>query len=233
MKIKNCDIVVRGNCYELLKNIEPGSIDLILTDPPYVLNSGKSATFKGVKIYGSKKFEEICNGYDIDGFLNLCQRVCKKMNCFVFCSNAQVADIINWCNDRGYYSTILIWFKLNAIPFCKSSWKPDIEFIIHIREQGAYFQGNSKLCSKVYSSCTNFSQYGHPTEKPIRLLSKLISVASKEGDLILDPFLGSGSTLIAAKKLNRRCFGFEIKEEYCSIAKKRIEEFDSQPDLFC
>ena len=231
MIIKTSDLVVRGDCYELLKNVPVGSIDLILTDPPYVLNAGNS-TFSGVKIYGSQKFKEICNGYDIDGFLSLCQRVCKKMNCFVFCSNAQVTNIVNWCNDNGFYSTILVWHKTNAIPFCKTSWKPDVEFIIHIRQQGAYFNGNSKLCSKVFSSCTNPSRYGHPTEKPIRLLSKLITVASKENDLILDPFLGSGSTLIAAKKLKRRCFGFELKQEYCTIAKKRIEEFESQPDLF-
>jgi hypothetical protein len=65
------DGVIEGDCYDLLEGLEADSIDLIVTDPPYVLNSGSSG-FKGAKLYGSDKFSEICNGYDVDRFFDLC-----------------------------------------------------------------------------------------------------------------------------------------------------------------
>jgi DNA modification methylase len=226
------DKVVKGDCYRLLEGLKENSIDLIVTDPPYVLNSG-SSSFSGCKLYGSDKLSEICNGYDIDRFFDLCSRVLKKVNIFAFCSNAQIPDILNWARKNNLIYNVLIWHKTNAIPFCKYSWKPDIEYIIHIREKGACFNGyDSKICSKVYSSVTNPSKFGHPTEKPLPLLSKLISVASNQNDIILDPFLGSGSTIIACQKLNRKVFGFEIKEEYCDIVKKRVKDLKKQMDFF-
>lgn len=226
------DLVINGNCYDLLQRIEEKVVDLVVTDPPYILNSSATGTFKGAKIYGSEKFKEICNGYDVDLFLNLCAKVCKKMNCFVFCSNTQIASIMQWALNKGFYATLLVWHKSNAIPFCHSSWKSDLEFVVHIRDTGAFFNGNSRITSKLYSSPTNPSKYGHPTEKPINLLSKLIQAASKEGDFILDPFAGSGTTLVAGLKLKRKVLGFEIKEEYCQTAKKRVKDFLSQGDLF-
>lgn len=226
------DLVMNGDCYNLLDSFKEKMVDLIVTDPPYILNASTTRTFKGSKIYGTKEFQEICNGYDINLFLELCNRVCKKMNCFVFCSNSQIAPIMQWALNKGFYATLLVWHKTNAIPFCHSSWKPDLEFIIHIRDIGAFFNGNAKIASKLYSAPTNPSQYGHPTEKPISLLNKLIQAASKEEDFVLDPFAGSGTTLVAGLKLKRKVLGFEIKEEYCQMAKKRVKDFLVQGDLF-
>lgn len=227
------NLIINGNCYDLLEKLDVGIVDLIVTDPPYVLNSaGITTSFKSPKIYNSEKFKEICNGYDIDLFLKLCSRVCKKMNCLVFCSNAQIAPIMQWAVSNDHYATLLVWHKSNAIPFCKNSWKPDLEFIVHIREPGSFFNGDSRNSSKLYSSPTNPSRYGHPTEKPLNLLSKLIQAASKEGDLILDPFAGSGTSLVAGLKLKRKVLGFEIKEEYCQAAKRRLKDFLIQGDLF-
>jgi site-specific DNA-methyltransferase (adenine-specific) len=226
------DLVIHGNCYELLQNTPENSVDLVLTDPPYVLNASATKSFKGVKLYGSDSFKEICNGYDVDLFLKLCTKVCKKMNVFVFCSNAQIPEIMQWALDHKFYATLLAWHKTNAIPFCASSWKSDLEFIIHIRDSGSFFSGNARIASKLYSSATNPSKYGHPTEKPIPLLAKLIQAGSKEGDFILDPFSGSGTSLVAGLKLKRKVLGFEIKKEYCNLARNRLRDFLVQGDLF-
>lgn len=223
--------ITRGDCYELLNQLEEKIIDLIVTDPPY-LSSTTPRTVKNAKLYDFDEYIKICSGYNIELFLALCERVCRKMNCFIFCSNNQIPTIMQWALDRKYYATLLTWNKTNAIPFCYNSWKPDIEFIIHIREKGAFFNGDPKICSKLYSSITTPSKYGHPTEKPIDLLSKLIQVGSEKGDLILDPFAGSGTTIVAGLKLKRQALGFEIKEEYCKMAEKRIKDFLFQGDLF-
>ena len=78
------DGVIEGDCYDLLEGLEADSIDLIVTDPPYVLNSG-SSSFSGAKLYGSNKFSEIRNGYDVDRFFDLCSISLKKVNIFAFC----------------------------------------------------------------------------------------------------------------------------------------------------
>jgi len=66
--------------------------------------------------------------------------------------------------------------------------------------------------------------WGHPSQKPRKLIDALINYASKQGDILLDPFLGSGTTAYCAKKLNRKCIGIEIKEKYCGIAAKRCSQ---------
>ena len=67
-------------------------------------------------------------------------------------------------------------------------------------------------------------RYKHPTQKPIKVISRCVNLASDIGDTILDPFLGSGTTAYCAKKLNRKCIGIEIEEKYCEIAAKRCSQ---------
>ena len=73
--------------------------------------------------------------------------------------------------------------------------------------------------------------YGkHPTQKPIRLLKRMINLSSKEGDLMLTPFSGAGSECVAAKSLGRLYIGFELEEEYCRIAETRLEHTDTEKE---
>ncbi len=71
----------------------------------------------------------------------------------------------------------------------------------------------------------------HPTQKPEKLMAKLILASSNPGDVVLDPFLGSGTTSVAAKKLGRRFLGIEIDEEYCCLAEKRLERADADRSI--
>jgi len=86
---------------------------------------------------------------------------------------------------------------------------------------------NSSVAAKYASDIFT----GHPSQKPCKLIEELLTMASKSGDLILDPFLGSGTTAFCAKKLNRKCIGIEIEEKYCEIAAKRCSQgvFDFAP----
>jgi site-specific DNA-methyltransferase (adenine-specific) len=222
-----------GDCLELMKQIPDKSIDCVITDPPYELTNGGSG-ISCLKSIGkiSNGLADIENGFDIGLAFSEFKRVLKTFNCFVFCSNKQVSKIMSWGEQNGYYTTCLVWHKYNATPFCNGVWKSDIEFIIHIREKGATFKGNAEVKSKVSTLPIETSKYGHPTEKPVKLISKYIQIGTNENDLILDPFLGSGTTAIACYDLKRRYIGIEKCESYYNIAKNRIEQFEAQGRLF-
>lgn len=95
-------------------------------------------------------------------------------------------------------------------------------------EVGAYnyveWKKYNSLASNIIKICSNEKDHGkHPTQKPIQLMEALIKLTTQEGQVVLDPFCGSGSTLVAAKKLKRNYIGIEFLEEYCNIAKNRLE----------
>jgi len=92
--------------------------------------------------------------------------------------------------------------------------------------------GNGKQMRNLWEVNAERHKTSHPTEKPERLLERIISIGSKEGDMVLDPFMGSGTTGVVAKRLNRNFVGIEIDNEYFSIAKKRIELTQTSVNLF-
>ena len=105
----------------------------------------------------------------------------------------------------------------------KAAFAPSHENIV-FAVKGKYSFPGSRPKDLVTFPKINSSKMVHPTEKPVGLLANLISSVTKPGDLILDPFAGSGSTLVAAKKTGRRFIGIELDDEYFSTAQRRIEE---------
>ena len=126
---------------------------------------------------------------------------------------------MNWGYDRGCNVAELFWHKPNAAPFTNNTLKSDIENIIYIREKGVKIKGRSKL----FTHNARKSEYGHPSEKPLEIIKKLVLTASSEGDLVFDPFMGSGTTAAACKELNRNFIGCEIESKYCDMAEKRLK----------
>jgi site-specific DNA-methyltransferase (adenine-specific) len=232
MKINNLiDKIYHADCIDIMKKIPNQSIDLIITDPPYVLNtnSGGLVNYFQLNKFCSDKYKNITNGYDIDLIFDEFFRILKKINIFVFCSMQQIKNILIKCEK--YLTNILIWHKHNAIPFCNGTWGNDIEYIIHIRERGATFQGSSHLKKKVKKYPLQKNNI-HPTVKPIDLICQFIKIGSNEGDFIFDGFAGAGTTALACIELNRHFICVEKNLDYYNIAKKRIENEKSQLRLF-
>ena len=225
--------IYQGDCLELMKDIPDKSIDLVLTDPPYKISSlppGNSELMSLGK-YNSQNFVQITDGFAIENTLNEFKRILKKINIFIFCSNLQIPDIMQWGFNNKYYTTLLVWNKSNSAPFANGVWRQDAEFIIHIREKGAYFQGGAEIKRKITVLPTNPSQYGHPSEKPLKLIEKYLLIGSTENHIIFDPFLGSGTTAIACINTGRNFIGIEKDEEYFKIAQNRIREAQGQSKL--
>ena len=200
--------LLQGDCLELMKNIPDGSVDLVLTDPPY----GKKAD-KGTNGFGSAKNRRYGGGWDSKRpskeFFDEILRIGK--NAIIFGGN-YFADILPPSNHW------IFWDKKGDIAFQNpfadgeliyTTFKKPIKRIV-FKQQG--FITDSK--DKRY----------HPTQKPSELVEMLINEYSKDGDTILNPFMGSGSTGVACIHTNRNFIGMELDKNYFDIAKERIEK---------
>ena len=131
-----------------------------------------------------------------------------------------------------------MWCKTNSVPATNDTWLPNIEHCLVFKQKGATrYNDGYELKSKWYISSTNKDdkeKYNHPTIKPLELVKRHILHSTKENDIVFDPFMGSGTTCLAAKQLNRRYIGFEINDKYFNIAKDRLNGIDQkgQIDLF-
>ena len=138
-----------------------------------------------------------------------------------------------WLEENGHFKQIIIWEKTNPLPqFRKCGYRQATEIIMWAyknnptkKEQHFNFllQDEMKNIFK-FPICGGKERTIHPTQKPIKLIEQLLLRHSFKNDLILDPFLGSGTTAVACKNLGRKCIGIEINKEYCDISIKRLRQ---------
>jgi DNA modification methylase len=128
---------------------------------------------------------------------------------------------------------ILVWCKTNSTPFCNNVWLPDLEYCLLFKEKGCKLNDGYELKSKWYLSQTNKADkdlYDHPTIKPLELVKRHILHSTQPNDIVLDCFMGSGTTAVACKETGRRYLGFEIDKTYYEIACNRLKGY-SQRDI--
>ena len=214
-----------GDAYDLIKQLPDKSVDCVYTDVPYQMQSGgKGGGAFGDRIHNliRKDMKNIIEGFDYK-LLDELVRVMKKINIFIWCNKQQILDIANYFKD--YSMEILVWAKDNPTPFTNNLWLPDLEYCLYFRDSDVRLNDGYNLKSKWFNSPINKGDkddYGHPTIKPIELVKRHIAHATQENDIVLDPFMGSGTTAVACKELNRRFIGYEINEEYHKIATDRL-----------
>ena len=219
----------QGDCLELMKDIPDGSIDLIVTDPPYKLTSrGGSGTMGGYwKEEKAKKgiiFDN--NSISCKEYLPEFYRILKdKTILYLMCNNTNLQEMINVATQSGFkFVKSLIWEKGNKI--CGRYYMNCFEYILLFRKGGDKPIKNCGtpdiLKVPIKKQKDRNGKNLHDTEKPIELMKILIENSSEQNDFVLDPFMGIGSTGIASKKLNRNFIGIELDENYFNIAKERI-----------
>ena len=218
-----------GNCYDLIKQIPDKSIDCIYIDIPYNHTKGGVSKLKiGDKMRKVRdEIKEISDGIDFE-ILNQLVRVSKKLNIFIWCSKLQILEIMNFFDKYDLNFEILVWCKSNTVPRNKS-WLSDIEYCLFFREKNHPVNNGYDIKSKFYCSATNQSdknQYGHPTIKPLNLVKRHLLHTTKENDIVLDCFSGSGTTCVASRELNRRFIGIELDENYHKISVDRLNGID-------
>lgn len=227
------------DCLEDLKQIPDKSIDLIMTDPPYLIKSTRAGGHSRLAhtiqpVNNLLKENGLDSGINPDILPELA-RVMKKINCYVWCNKTQIPDYLNYFVGKlGCSFDIIIWWKTNPPPLCNNKYLSDKEYCLYFRK-GGYCQPTSYESAKtVYYQPLNTQdkkEYPHPTIKPINIIRSLIANSSKPGDIILDPFMGSGTTAVACIELGRKYIGHEINQEYFEVARKRIQDTVDRLDL--
>ena len=228
-----------GDAYKLIKEIPDKSVDLIITDPPYQIEGihgsgilktrGKTPSF-----HNQLHDNGLDKGIDLK-ILDDYVRVLKKINIYIWCNKSQIYDYMTYfVKERGCSFELLVWCKENPIAFCGTHYLVDKEYCLYFWEQGADVYIPFDRAKTYFISKTNVADkndYGHPTIKPIEFIKKLIENSSLRGGVILDTFVGSGTTCAAAKELGRQYIGFEINEKYYKIAVDRMNGINQKGEM--
>jgi len=240
--------IYHGDCREILPHVEAGSVDMVFTDPPYGHNNNngdlihrREAVFCGGSV---QEMRPITNdGAEanelVRWFFGEAARVLGRGCCCCCCCcggggpDPQFARWSLWLDECIPFKMMVVWDKgpmgmghhyrrsyetvLVAQKGAPTKWYADSKDIENVIRPGDY--GIRKIIP---------SKDQHPTEKPPELAAHFIRLHSSRNDIILDPFMGSGTTLVAAKRLGRQAIGIEIEEKYCEIAVERL----AQTELF-
>jgi len=203
--------VIQGECLEVMKEIEDKSIDLVLTDPPYgkMWTRGKN----GIGVLKDKN-EKDKTKWDI-------KPTKEYFDEMIRISKNQIIFGGNYFTDYLPPSNCwIVWDKLGElklgkqIPFahCELAWTSFNKTVkkYTLRSQGFIKDTKDKRV--------------HPTQKPNELFNWILQDFSKENDLILDPYLGSGTTAVACQNLHRNFIGIELDEKYCEISRQRLRQ---------
>ncbi len=194
-----------GDCREIAPTLS--KVDAVVTDPPY----GTSVTGWDVSIDPSLvwKLLTLCEGYSV-----------------FFYSNTRLAHLLNAVRDHGHDAWVAVWHKMNAMGFERRFAPQWVPIVIA-------YKGNPRFWGQDMFACPiRVQDIDHPTPKQPAVTEWLVTSSTTRGETILDPFMGSGTTGVAAVKLGRKFIGIEIEPKYFEIACRRISDALARPDLF-
>ena len=230
-----------GDALAMLATLEDGSVDAVITDPPYNVSggdrSGREGTTHGKlkrKDGTSRKvqrdFGEWDRTWEPAPFLAEVTRVlCDGGSLIAFTSEFLIGDYMqSGLNHRN----LIYWNKTNPTPAFKKLYVRAIEMAVwQVKGKGGWTWNGGGYVPNVYRgktvsgfACANGESREHPTQKPLWLMNRLIDQHTNPGELIVDPYSGSGTTLVAAKATGRRAIGSELDETYCKAAGRRLDQ---------
>jgi len=223
--------IYNEDCMVVMKRMFDNSVDLIITDPPYKLtargNYGNTGgMFRKKEVKNGKVFS--VNNIEIETWLPELYRVLKQnSHCYIMTNNKNITKFLSVINESDFhFIKCLIWVKDNKI--MGQTYMSQFEYIIMLRK-GKHKRINNCGTSDVlvYPNKKSKDSLGkniNDTEKPLGLIEVLVENSSVAKDIVLDPFMGSGTTGVACKKLNREFIGIEIAKRDFDFAQSRINQ---------
>lgn len=232
--------IFQGDCLAGMQKLENDTVGLIVTDPPY--NLGRFMQRRNAGVFRMRENHFVSSGWDdlehaewdqkMRSFLSESYRLLKKDGAIIiFMSLMKIESLIAAAQAAGfYYKTIGIWHKTNPIPRNMNlTFVNSTEAWVYFIKKGpsGTFNNSGKVihdffeCSLTTATEKKFGR--HPTQKPIKLIKHFIELLSNPNELVLDPFMGSGTTGAASIELGRKFFGIELDETYVEIATNRLK----------
>lgn len=216
----NCNIY-HGDCLEYIKTIEDKSIDCLITDPPYGVDIQFGA-------YDNQLSRKIANDGNSQDALSLLDKMLIEVKCklkenahlYIFCNWKIYPEFSKIISNHFQIKNVIIWDKLfMGMGDLKGNYSSSYEMII-------FAGGNREFLNRPKNiiQCRFNDERFHNTQKPIDLIKQLIENSTEVNELVFDPFLGSGSTVLASKQLKRNYIGCEIDEQNYKITLKRIQD---------
>jgi DNA modification methylase len=234
MKIDNLKLntIYNLDCVEGLKRIPNKSVELLLTDPPYGIS--RSLNCEGQKLgstaklnFNFGKWDKVNNDW--------VKEALEKTNgwAIIFCAKRDIDMYWNLLEKEKFIAIdVIVWQKPDPIPLNgKTKFLNAWESAIIGKRNGSYWGGYCTHNILKYQAPKGKERI-HPTQKPLKLIQELIKLTTKEGNTVLDPFMGSGTTAVAAKSLKRKFIGFEIDKKYFKLAEDRLNNTISNKTLF-
>lgn len=224
--IKNTDAI------SFLSSLPDKCVDCVITDPPYKQEAhNRGFISKSSKIYAEmSKWTSLENDFYNESFLAELIRVCKFPNVFLFGGKRDIIHILNYAEREGLFYHILPVCKKAPAPFVNNTWL-SLEFAVHITDRKLTYSKDYQ--TKIpYFLIQGGKQTTHPNEKNLEMVKRIVSNITQEGQVILDCFMGSGTTACACKELNRHFVGCELNAEFVNLANQRLNEYDNQLELF-
>ena len=226
-------MLILDDCFNYLSKIEDNSIDLIITDPPYDISkksgfsSGKLSKFTQISIDFGYWDTEI----DLDKLFKEYYRVLRKGGTLIIFYDIWKSNMIKDFANKYKFKQPRVgqWLKNNPVPVnSKINYLSNCSeyFFTFVKDKNATF--NSEYDNGIYNFplCHGKERLEHPTQKPLGLIKSLILKHSKEGDLVLDTFSGTGTTAVACIETDRRFICVERDEKYYQLSKSRLEQIN-------
>jgi DNA modification methylase len=206
-----------------MRFIPDKSIDLVLTDPPYNIARNNNFSIMG---RAGIDFGEWDKGFDLFSYIDQVSRILKKDGSFVvFNAWRNLGSIADYAEKQGFNTKDMIRLeKSNPMPRNRDRrYITDYECAIWFVKNGAKWTFNRQDSKYQRPKFVASIESGlHPTQKNLSLMENLVKIHSNQGDMVIDPFMGSGTTGVACKNLNRKFIGIEQDANYFEIAKNRI-----------
>ena len=245
MRTKQQKIELFNDSFQNYKRYQIPKAQLVIADIPYNLAENAYASSPSWYVGGDNKNGESKKAksafFDTDGYFRIPEYMhfCSKMlikepketgkapAMIVFCAFEQMQQIIEYGKKYGFMKSYpLIFVKNYSGKFLKANMKivGATEYaVVLYRDKLPKFNNNNRMIFNWFKwERDTTTPKIHPTQKPVQLLKQLIEIFTDEGDVVIDPCAGSGSTLRACAEINRSCYGFEIKKDYYKLVKQKI-----------
>jgi len=219
------------DCIKGMKELPDRYFDLVITDPPYGIS--RDLNCEDERLGTTAKLNFNFGKWDKFDMEWLDEAIKKTSGWLItFCAKKDIGKYWDALEKNGFIAVdSMVWMKPDPLPLnAKTRFLNAWEALVVGKKPGSHFGSNYSHNIFKYQAPKGKNRI-HPTQKPLELIKELIKITTKKGDLVLDPFMGSGTTAVACRQLNRDFIGFEIDKEYCSKANERLKEFVSNKKL--